>query len=370
VKETTVMTKISVWCAAATLLAVTHGTQLLQAKDKDNDRTLAIVMTNDPTKNEIQVYDAQTKALLQKLSTHGEGGVGGNARGIRQFDGELVAVVNFGSDSVAIFRRDGNGLKFDQLVSTTSAPVSVDFGNDHLYVAGATTIDSFAVKTHRVLWRDGTANLEVAGGGSPAAGSTAQVGVIDRHHALVTLKTDPTPGTVDVVALDDDGAVTGSLSQVVSAPAGTLTPFGFAPYPDGTAVITLAHSNQDGLFRNGAFVSVITAGQAAPCWITRVGKYAFTANTGSRTITRLVATGNNIFVDSLVAATVGAGGSPSDIDAENGFLGVLDRGAGQAHLTLFAYDRFGDLAGTGGAITIGAPNANGVAILPPSHDDK
>src|SRR4029079_16341123 len=112
-------------------------------------------------------------------------------------------------------------------------------------------------------------------------------------------------------------AVTGTLSQVVSAPAGTLTPFGFAVYPDATAVITLAHSNHDGLFRNGSFVAVIAAGQAAPCWIARAGKYAFTANTGSKTITRLVATGNNVFVDALVAASVTAGGAPSDIDAEN-----------------------------------------------------
>lgn len=362
------MAKLSVWCAAATLLALTQGTPLLHAHD--NDRTLAIVMSNDPTTNDIRVYDAQTKALLQKLPTKGQGGVGGNARGIRQLDGELVAAVNYGSNTVAIFRRDGNGLKFEQLLATTSAPVSADFGNDHLYVAGATTIDSFALRRHRLAWRDGTALLEVAGGGAPAGGSTAQVGVLDRRHALVTLKTDPTPGTVDVVALDDDGAVTGSLSQVVSAPAGTLTPFGFAVYPDGTAVITLAHSNQDGLFRNGAFATVINADQAAPCWITRVGKYAFTANTGSKTITRLVATGSNIFVDSLVAANVTAGGAPSDIDADNGVLGVIDRAGGQSHLTLFTYDRFGELSGTGGAITIGVPNANGVAILPPSVDHE
>ena len=68
----------------------------------------------------------------------------------------------------------------------------------------------------------------------------------------------------------------------MSAPAGTLTPFGFSVYPDGTAVMTLAHSSQDGLFRNGAFTSVIDAGQSAPCWTTRAGKYVFTANTGEQ----------------------------------------------------------------------------------------
>ena len=90
--------------------------------------TLAVIMTNDPTSNQIKVYDVGTHALLQTLSTHGKGGVGGNARGVKQFNGEIFAAVNNGSNTVAIYKRDGNGLKFDKLVTTTSAPVSVDFG--------------------------------------------------------------------------------------------------------------------------------------------------------------------------------------------------------------------------------------------------
>ena len=65
-------------------------------------------MTNDPIENRINVYDADTHALLQTLSTHGKGGVGGNARGVKQYAGELVAVVNNGSNTVALFRRDGD----------------------------------------------------------------------------------------------------------------------------------------------------------------------------------------------------------------------------------------------------------------------
>ena len=61
-----------------------------------HDRTLVVTMTNDPNANEIKVYDADSHALLQTLSTHGKGGVGGNARGIKQFDRTLVAVVNNG----------------------------------------------------------------------------------------------------------------------------------------------------------------------------------------------------------------------------------------------------------------------------------
>jgi hypothetical protein len=155
----------------------------------------------------------------------------------------------------------------------------------------------------------------------------------------------------------------------VSAPDGTLTPFGFATYPDGTALITLAHSDQDGLFRDGAFTSVIGAGQEASCWMTRAGKYVFAANTGSHSISRLVGTGHNVFVDAQVAAQIPTG-APADIDADSGVLGVIDHGAGQSHLSVFTYNRFGELAAIGAAITLGVPNANGVAILSPRDDDR
>lgn len=352
---------------SAALLIVAASVAAVRAER--HGLTLAVVMTNDPVSNQIKVYDAKTGNLLQTLSTRGQGGVAGNARGVKQRNGELFAAVNNGSNTVALYRRDGDRLKFAELVTTTSAPVSVDFGNHHMYVAGATTVDSFVVHRENVEWMDGTTGLVLVGGGAPANSSTAQVGVINEDRLLVTLKTDPDPGTVDVVALHD-GAVTGAIPTAVSAPAGTLTPFGFSVYPDGTAVITLAHSSQDGLFRNGTFASVTGAGQVAPCWTTRAGKYVFTANTGSRTISRLIGTGSNIFVDSLVAATITTGGAPSDIDSDNGVLGVIDHGASQSHLSLFTYNRFGELAASGVPINIGVANANGVAIMSPSDEDE
>jgi hypothetical protein len=353
------MFRLKIVGMAVACFALAAGAARIHASG--NDRTLVVTMTNDPETNQIKVYDADSGVLLQTLSAHGKGGVGGNARGIKQLDGALVAVVNNGSNTVALFRRDGDRLRFDKTVSTSSAPVSVDFGNDHLYVAGATTVDSFVLHETSVQWLDGTTDLVLAGGGLPPAGSTAQIGVTGEREVVVTLKTDPEPGTVDVVSLDR-GAVIGSPTAV-AAPQGTLTPFGFAVYRDGSALITLAHSNQDALFRDGAFASVISAGQAASCWMTRVGKYVFVANTGSRTISRLVGTGNNVFIDASIAANVPTG-APADIDADAGVLGVIDHGAGQSHLSLFLYNQFGELTPAGAPITVGVADANGVAILP------
>jgi len=346
-------------------LAILAGATRIHASG--GARTFVITSTNDAETNQIAVYDADTHALAQTLSTHGKGGVSGNARGIRVYARTLVAVVNTGSNSVALFRRDDDSLKFEKLVTTSSAPVSVDFGNDHMYVAGATTVDSFVMHENSVESLDGTADLAVSGGGPPAAGQTAQVGVVNERSLLVTIKTDPDPGTVDVVALDR-GRITGAPVKAVSGPQGSLTPFGFTTYPDGTALITLAHSSQDGLFRDGAFTSVIAAGQTASCWMTRVGKYVFAANTGSGTISRLVGTGSHIFVDAPVAAPVPTG-SPADIDADSGVLGVIDHAGGQSHLTTWTYNAFGELA-HGAAISVGVANANGVAVLAPRHDNQ
>jgi hypothetical protein len=354
---------LGVIVACAALAAGTAGIHA----NSGHGQTLAVTMTNDPNANQLKVYDAESHVLLQTLSTHGKGGVGGNARGIKQHNSELVTVVNNGSNSVALFRRDGDALRFDKVVSTTSAPVSVDFGNDHLYVAGMTTVDSFVRHQNSVEWLDGTTDLALAGGETPPAGSTGQVGVIGERQLLVTLKTDPDPGTVDVIALDR-GRVSGSVRTAVSAPDGALAPFGFATYPEGTALITLAHSNQDGLFRDGSFASVIAAGQTASCWMTRAGKYVFVANTGSRSISRLVGTGSNVFVDGLVVAQIPTG-APADIDADAGVLGVIDHAAGQSHLSVFTYNRFGELAATGATISVGVADANGVAILSP-HDNE
>jgi DNA-binding beta-propeller fold protein YncE len=360
------MSRLRVLSAAVASFAIAAATAGIHASD--HRRTLVVTMTNDANSNQINVYDAESHALLQTLSTQGRGGASGNARGVKQYEGRLVAVVNNGSNNVALFRRDGDALRFDKTVATTSAPVSVDFGNDHLYVAGTTTVDSFVLRGNSVEWLDGTTELALAGGGVPPAGSTAQVGVISAKALLVTLKTDPDPGTVDIIALER-GRVAGSAPTAVSAPDGTLTPFGFATYADGTALITLAHSNHDGLFRDGSFTSIVAAGQAASCWMTRAGKYVFVANTGSRSISRLVGTGNNIFIDDAIAAQI-PGGAPADIDADSGVLSVIDHGAGQSHLSVFTYNRFGELTAAGSTITVGVPDANGVAILSPRADEQ
>jgi hypothetical protein len=45
---------------------------------------------------------------------------------------------------------------------------------------------------------------------------------------------------------------------------------------------------------------------------------------------------------------------------------VIDHVAGQSHLSLWTYNKFGELAPSGTPITLGVANANGVAIMSPA----
>src|SRR5580698_8735695 len=102
-----------------------------------------VVTASNATANQLLVYSPNGK-LLQTLSTKGAGGATGNAGGVQTSHG-LVAVVNFGSQSVSIFQVGHNGLSLAQVVPSVANPVSVAFGEDHLFILGATHVESHPI---------------------------------------------------------------------------------------------------------------------------------------------------------------------------------------------------------------------------------
>lgn len=74
------------------------------AQAERHSQPLIVTASNDPTANELLVYD-NTGRLQQRLATQGQGGVSGNAGGIAVHD-DSIAVVNFGSASVTLFERE------------------------------------------------------------------------------------------------------------------------------------------------------------------------------------------------------------------------------------------------------------------------
>jgi hypothetical protein len=319
----------------------------------DRDDRTVIVTSSNAAANQLLVFDTEG-ALIQTVSTQGQGGVGGNAGGIATL-GSTVAVVNFGSQSVTIFDRGPQGFRVGQLVPTLSSPVSVAFGHDHLYVLGTTTVESHRLHESAVdPGADGVVAL------LRGDGSSAQVGVVG-DQLVISEKS----GVIEVVDLRE-GAVVGSPAGV-DIPVGSDTPFGLVTR-GSNGYVTIAHSDEISLIKNGRLVALAATGsgfpngpgQQAPCWITLVGPYLFTSDSPSHTISRLIASGGRILLDVPIAAhTTGA---PIDIVADGDLLAVIeDNGHGQSHLTQFRIDDNDNLVQV--VTSAIAASANGIAIV-------
>ena len=317
----------------------------------DGERTV-IVTSSNTADNHLRVYD-RAGTLIQDVPTLGQGGASGNAGGIATGNGS-VAVVNFGSRTVSLFSRGDAGFELRQAISINSQPVSVAFGQTHLYVLGTTTVESHRIGPDGVeAHADGTAGLLIADG------SAAQVGVAG-DELIVTEKS----GAIERVQLRE-GAVFGTPVAVALSEGQSNTPFGLTTR-GSNAYVTFAGSDTVGVVKNDrqtAFAATGIpggAGQHAPCWIAVVGPYLFTTNSPSHSVSRLIAAGANILLDDPVAAQTT--GAPIDVAAEGDLLALVETGGGASLLTQFRVDENGNLTRT--VSTPIASVANGIAIVP------
>jgi hypothetical protein len=338
------LSKVNIFRSFGMLFALLGAATAVYA---DTHQDTLVVTASNATKNQLLVYNSGGK-LIQTISTQGQGGASGNAGGI-EAKGNLVAVVNFGSQSVSIFERQNNGLQMKDLVPTASNPVSVAFGAGHLYILGTTKVESHRMDGSNVNSNpDGLVTL------LKADGSSAQVGVVEGQ-LIITEKSN----TIETVNLLPDGAVGGVPTLVQNIPANVNTPFGLVTIGNN-AYVTIAHADETSLIRNGKVLTVTGSGtQHSPCWLALMGPFLFSSNSPSMTLSRYAVYGQKIVQDVAVAAQLN--GSPTDIASGEGLVAVID-GSGQlSHLSIFSVDEDGNLT-LQTAATINAA-VNGVAVV-------
>ncbi len=298
--------------------------------------------------------DNSTGHLLQSLSTKGAGGATGNSGGVQSRDG-LVAVVNFGSQSVSIFPAVNNGLFLTQVVPTVANPVSVAFGDNHLYILGAKKVESHLIVATLVSPHpDGVSSLLVADG------SAAQVGVLT-NQLIVTEKSN----VIETFNLLSNGAVGGNATLVSGIPSdaneavSANEPFGLVTRGNN-AYVTIAHDNEIALVRNNAIINPAIGTQNAPCWATLMGPFLYTSNTASQNLSRFAVYGQKIVLDAPIVATFT--GNPTDNTSGDGFVAAIDSSNGNSHLSIFSSDEDGNLKISA---VVSVPNAviNGVAVV-------
>jgi hypothetical protein len=328
---------------AAGLLIAAAGVQGATS----NYRNALVATASNADNNQLLVYDV-IGDLIQTVPTQGKGGVSGNSGGIAT-DGRMLAVVNYNSQNVSIFTQQGGAFQVSQLVPAASNPVSVAFGNGHLYILGTTKIESHELfRSHVNTNPDGVVPLMLADG------SAAQVGILPGQ-LIITEKNS----VIETVALRDDGAATGTATLVSNLPNPANAPFGLVTRGDN-AYVTIAHSNEISLVRNGKVLTTTGSGtEMAPCWVTLSGPFLYSANSPSKSVSRYAVYGQTIVQDTARAATFS--GSPTDIASLGTLLAVIDGSGSTSHISIFDIDEDGNLT-MKGTTGINAA-ANGVAII-------
>ena len=312
------------------------------------DQSTLVVTASNATNNQLLVYNS-TGQMLQAVGTQGKGGVSGNAGGVVARGG-MVAVVNFGSQNVSIFERRGNGMQMHDLIPAASSPVSVAFGESHLYILGTTKVESHRIygDTYVSSAPDGVVTL------LKADASAAQVGVV-ANQLIITEKSN----TIETVNLMPDGSVGGTPTLVLNIPSNVDAPFGLVTRGNN-AYVTIAHADEVSLVRNSKVLTVTGSGtEHSPCWATLVGPFLYTANSPSKSVSRFAVYGQKIVQDLAVAAQFA--GNPTDIDSGGGLVAVIDSAGTLTRLSVFDVDEDGNLTQRGIA-TINAVT-NGVAVV-------
>jgi 6-phosphogluconolactonase len=347
-------------------LTLTLGSLALNASatdyghDDDDGFRAGKVFTssNAVTGNELLIYavDPSGQLTLQaSLATQGQGtatGLGNQGAVTLSGNGRFVFVVNALSNSVSTFRIRRSGLTLESAAdSGGQQPVSVTEHDGLVYVlnaGGAGNVTGFR--------NDGGTLKPLAGavGALSASGGTgpAQVGFSDEGDTL--LVTEKGSNKLTSYHVRRDGGVDAPL---VTASNG-LTPFGFAFDGRGNVLVSEAFggaANASALssytFENWAPAKpvLISASvgdtQTAACWVvvTPNGRYAYTTNTGSGTISSYsIQKSGKLALISAVAAASGASPIDAAIAPTGRSLFVLN--ARSRTITSFSVDRDGSLS--------------------------
>jgi 6-phosphogluconolactonase (cycloisomerase 2 family) len=300
---------------------------------------VVFVQLNQPSGNQIAVYDRDANGQLTLAGTYPTGGLGGTASPGTESDhlasqgslayvrhGHRLIAVNAGSDTVSTFKVQGDRLRLEGVApSGGQFPASVTVRHDLVYVlnsGGTGIVQGFRLHGHGLTPIPGSARSLGLANGDPPDFLTApgQVGFTpDGRKLIVTTKLSGS--TIDVFQVGHNGLL--SATPVVN-PSATPVPFAFTFGPLGRLVSGEAGASSVTTYRidpSGTLSDPKSQsdGQTALCWILRVHGVYYVSNTGSNNLSSFTidSTGQPALL-SAVAATTNPG--PIDLAASGRFL--------------------------------------------------
>jgi hypothetical protein len=288
----------------AALLAVAPAASAGGGHGPPGTAGAVFVQTNELTGNRIIVLDRAHDGQLSEAASYPTGGNGGAAlpgtesdrlasQGSLVYDGKhrLLLAVNAGSDSVSVLSVRGDQLALQDVVSSGGQfPASIAVHDKLVYVlnaGGAGIVQGFRIEADGLSAIAGSArSLGLANTNPPFfLTSPGQIGFTPNGKKLI-VTTKASGSTIDVFDVGHDGLL--SAAPVVN-PSATPVPFAFTfgaggrlvMGEAGTSSVTTYRIEHDGTLTGPQSQS---DGQAALCWIERVGSFYFVANTGSNTL--------------------------------------------------------------------------------------
>jgi 6-phosphogluconolactonase (cycloisomerase 2 family) len=325
-------------------------------------------LTNAANGNEVLVYDRASDGTLTFQSAYATGGLGSGAglgsQGalvLNQNQRWLVAV-NAGSDDISIFRVEQDGLDLaDVAPSGGDHPISVTVHGRLVYVlndGGSGNISGFLIGLGGRLTPIPGSTQPLSNSGAGASPGPAQISFTPDGRALVV--TEKNTNLIDVYSVKR-----GVASGPQAHPSAGATPFGFAISRKGFLIVSEAFGGQPDLSAVSSYSvskedldlispSVGTT-QTAACWVvvTDNGKYAYTTNTGSGSISsyRISRHGSLSLLDPAAGLT-GDGSRPIDmaLSVNNRYLYALN--AGTADIGAFRVKPNGGLEPIGNATVL------------------
>lgn len=295
--------------------------------------------SNSPEGNEVLTfYRAPDGTLYPKepVSTGGLGTGGGlGNQGALTFNGDrsLLLVVNAGSDDISVMGTEGWPELLHRVPSRGTRPISVAVRGSLVYVlngGGEENVAGFRLSRKGRLTPIPGAVYPL----SEAQVGSAQVGFSPDGRSLVV--TEKATNRILVFPVLRNGR----LGEVRVEQSAGQTPFGFAFNRQGTLVVSEAFGGAPGAsvlssygIQGGDLVEITPLAattQTAACWvvITRNGRFAYTTNTASGTISSfsVSSSGELQLLEAVAAGMPGNGPIDMALSTNSRFLHVLNAG--------------------------------------------
>jgi 6-phosphogluconolactonase (cycloisomerase 2 family) len=335
------------------------------------------VQTDNTSGNQVVAYDRTSGGTLTPAGAYATGGIGGvlNGSAVDHLasqgalnladNGRLLLAVNAGSNSISVFRVDGDTLSLRQTIGSGGTfPSSITSFDDTVYVLNA--LDGGSLQGFRIF---GDQLFPIAGS-SRELGLTTPSDITQFTHTpgqvaftpdgnQLVVTTKATTSAVDVFGVWPDGRL--SFTPTVNVEANAV-PFAVTFDQGGRLIVADAGTNAVSSYHlrhDGTLVSLDTVltGQKATCWIAQAQGVLFASNAGSADVSTLTQSGHGQLT--LTAETDTDPGTVDAVSTPDGRFLYVEAGL-NGNVDEFSVASSGALSPLGSVTVPAAAGAEGI----------